>query len=276
MGQIIRSPTAIYTIADLKKDTLAKTAAYTVYLVTDESGAWYMLKVSPDIPGNGRLDREALVLKDIQAEVKRILATEKPGTVSSGLRYEKCFPKLRESFLFTEQGNRRINIIEIPNTNSVKDLVPLEQWRTREHVRLDPKSSAWLLGRLLKIFTLTHPIGVGVGKINGGNILVNPEKHRAVFFDWTEAHQYEKYVPPEKVGEEIAEATKQVFMALGGSLAKGTLPQSDQLTDTRYAELLLRFMSGAERNPEKASQRFWKLIREMWKSEFHTFTTIPM
>ncbi len=276
MGQIIRSPTAIYTIADLKKDKLGETAAYTVYLVTDESGAWYMLKISPDIPGNGRLDREALVLKDIQVEVDRILATEKPGAESSGLHYEKCFPRLRESFLFTEQGNRRINIIEIPDTKSVRDLFPLEWWRTRSGLRLDPKSSAWLLGRLLKIFTLTHTIGVGVGKINGGNILVNPEKHRALFFDWTEAHQYEKYVPPEKVGEEIAQAAKQVFIALGGSLAKGTLPQSDQLTDTRYAEQLLRFMSGAERNPEKASQRFWKLIREMWESEFHTFTTIPM
>ena len=277
MPQVIRSPTTGYVIADLQKSRLAQTSTYTVYLVTDEAdGAWYMLKVSPDIPGNGRLDREALVLKDIQTEVERLRATEKPGITGGGLRYEKCFPRLRESFLFKEQGNRRITIIEIPDTDSVRSLVPLEQWRTRERVRLDPKSSAWLLGRLLKVFTLTQPIGISVGKIDGGNILVNPKKHRAIFFDWTEAHQYEQYVPPETVGEEIAKAATQVFLALGGNLGKGTLPASDQLTDDRYAQLLLRFMSGVERDPDKAAQNFYKLIREMWEPEFHTFTTIPL
>jgi hypothetical protein len=278
MVQVIRSPTTSYVIADLQKSKLAVTATYTVYLVTDEAdGSWYMLKVPPPgIPGNGRLDREALVLKDIQAEVERIRATEKPDATGGALRFEKCFPRLHESFLFTEQGDRRINVIEIPATDMVTDLFALEQWRIRNEVRIDPKSSAWLMARLLKVFTLTHPIGISVGKIDGGNILVNPKKHRALFFDWTEAHQYPTYVPPEKVGEEIADAAKQVFLALGGSLAKGTLPASDQLTDGRYAKLLLQFMSGVERDPDKAYDRFYKLVREMWEPEFHTFTTIPM
>ena len=277
MTQTIRSPTAGYVIADVKKSRLAQTPAYTVYHVTDEvDGKWYLLKIAADAAGNGRLDREALVLKDIEAEVERLRSQEKPGVYNGGLRYEKCFPRLHESFLFTEQGNRRVNIIEIPGTQSVADLYPIQEWRTRDHVRIDPKSSAWLMGRLLKSFTLTHPIGIGVGKIDGGNILVNPKKHRAIFFDWSEAHQYDLYVPPEKVGEEIAQAAKEVFIALGGNLATGTLPYSDQLLDTQYAELLVAFMSGRERNPDTAAQRFYKLVREMWDKEFHTFTTIPI
>ncbi len=277
MTQTIRSPTTGYVIADLEKSRLAQTPAFTVYHVTDEmDGRWYLLKVSPDVPGNGRLDREALVLKDIQREVERLRSKEKPGTRDGGLRYEKCFPRLHESFLFTEQGNRRVNIIEIPGTQSVADLYPIQEWRTRDNVRIDPKSSAWLMGRLLKSFTLTHPIGVGVGKIDGGNILVNPEKHRAIFFDWTQAHQYQSYVPPEKVGEEIAQAATQVFIALGGDLATGTLPYSDQLLDTQYVELLREFMSGRERNPDEAAKRFYELVRNMWDKEFHTFTTIPI
>lgn len=273
MGDVIRSPTTTYTV----NKALARGSAHNVYLVSDEKdGGWFMLRVSLDIPGNGRLDREALILKDIEAEVERIRSTEMPGSTGGALRYEKCFPRLRESFLFKEQGNRRINIIEIPDTEMVSNLVPIEQWRTRERVFIDPKSSAWLMGRLLKVFTLTHPIGISVGKINGGNILVNPEKHRAIFFDWTEAHQYEKYVPPEKVGEEIAQAATQVFIALGGNLATGILPPSDQLLDTQYAELLLEFMSGRERDPDKAAQRFYKLVRAMWVEEFHPFTTIPI
>jgi hypothetical protein len=273
MNDVIRSPTAVYRI----DKPLARGPTHNIYLVTDEKdGGWFMLKVSLDVPGNGRLDREALVLKDIEVEVERIRSTEVPGATGGALRYEKCFPRLRESFLLKKQGNRRINIIEIPDTDSAKSLVPIEQWRTRERVRIDPKTSAWIMGRLLKVFTLTHPIGVSIGKIDGGNILVNPEIHRAIFFDWTEAHQYEMYVPGEKVGEEIAQAATQVFIALGGNLATGMLPAHEQLLDTQYAELLLEFMSGRMRDPDKASQRFYKLVREMWAVEFHPFTTIPL
>jgi hypothetical protein len=273
MDKNVHSPTTSYEV--LKP--LGRTPTYNVHLVTDiTSGSWCMLKVSKDTAGNGRLDREAVILRDIWTEVERLRSTEKPGVARGALRYEKCFPRLSESFLSKEQGNRRINIIEIVDTGAVEHLVPLEQWRTRERVRIDPKTSAWLMGRLLKVFTLTHPIGIGVGKIDGGNILVNPQKHRAIFFDWTEAHQYELYVPKEKVGEEIAQAAKQVFGALGGNPSTGELPVSDQLVDTRYAALLLQFMSGTERDPDKAAQRFYALVREMWDKEFHPFTTIPL
>ena len=273
MSEVIRSPTTSYTVVK----PLGRTPTYNVYLVNDKAdGGWCMLKVSAGTQGNGRLDREALVLKDIQAEVERLRASEKSGVTDGALRYEKCFPRLRESFLFKEQGNRRVNVIDIVDTDAVHSLVPLEQWRTRERVRIDPKSSAWLMGRLLKVFTLTHPIGIRVGKIDGGNILVNPKKHRAIFFDWTEAHQYERYVPPVKVGEEIAQAATQVFLALGGNVSTGLLPESDQLPDTRYAKLLTEFMSGSERDPDKAAKRFYTLIREMWNKEFHPFTTIPI
>lgn len=273
MSDVIRSPRTTYRV----DKALARAPTHSIYLVTDEKdGRWYMLKVSLDISGNGRLDRETLVLNDIAVEVERLRLTETKDGSRGALRYEKCFPRLQESFILKEQGNRRVNIIEIPDTEDVKTLVPIEQWRTRARVWIDPKSSAWLMGRLLKVFTLTHPIGISVGKINGGNILVNPEKHRAIFFDWTEAYQYQQYVPPEKVGEEIAQAATQVFIALGGNLSKGTLPHSDQLLDTQYAELLLQFMSGRERDPDKAAVRFYKLVREMWVEEFHPFTTIPM
>jgi hypothetical protein len=256
---------------------LGRTPVYNVYQAIDTADdSWYMFKIASNTGDNGRLDREALVLKDIEAEVLHIRRTEKPGVTHSGLRYEKCFPRLRESFLSKEQGNRRVNIIEIPDTDTVKSLVPLEQWRLREKVRIDPKSSAWIIGRLFKVFTLTHPIGISVGKIDGGNILVNPEKHRAIFFDWTSAHQHEKFVPPEKVGEEIAQAVRQVFLALGGDVATGALPKSDQLTGARYEKLLLEYMSGSERNTDKAAQRFYELVRDMWAAEFHPFTTNPM
>lgn len=273
MSELIHSPTTSYAIIK----PLARTTAYNVYLVNDTSdGSWHMLKVSVDIPGNGRLDREAMILRDIAAEVERVRSTEKPGSSSGALRFEKCFPRLRESFIFKEQGNRRINVIEIIDTDVVESLVAIEQWRTREHVWLDPMSSAWIMGRLLKAFTLIHPIGISIEKIDGGNILVNPEKHRAIFFDWTEAHQYDQFVPPEKVGAEIAAAARQVFIALGGNIGKGTLPESDQLSDTRYAELLLEFMSGRVRDPDVAARRFYKLVRDMWEPTFHQFTTIPM
>lgn len=280
MTQLIRSPTTTYEV----EKPLARTATYNVYLVNDQAdGRLFMLKVSLDIPGNGNLDREVLILNDISAEVKRIRGLEPAATKHGGYRFEKCFPRVHESFRFKEQGNRAINIIDIPaaDLDEGDDLMPLERYRVRQRVLIDPKTSAWIMGRMLKMFTLIHPIGIAVGNINGGNLLIRPgehdvRSHRALFFDWTKAHQYDSFVPPEKVGEEIAHAATTVFKALGGNTGTGVLPASEQLADDRYAKLLVQFMSGRERDPDKARAYFYDVINNIWESHFHPFTTIPI
>ncbi len=274
MGRIIRSETADYIVREL----VGETEFYRVYIVVDsKTRQELMLKIAPNAIGNGGLDREAFTLREIDAEIVRVNSKYKEKNhTEHGLGFQRCFPRLVESFLVPEQGNRRVNVIAIFGAKQATDLVPLEQWRTREKRRIDPKSSAWIMGRLLKIFTLTHPLGVSVGKINGGNILVNPKEHHLVFFDWSQARHHDGQVPTAVAREEISAAATQVILALGGNPKNGVLPGSDQLPDNRYTDLLATFAKKKVSDPFTAGQDFYQLLHEMWESEFHPFTTFPL
>lgn len=274
MGNIIHGKSADYAVLQL----VGRTDDYNVYIVEGAADLrQYLLKIATDIHGNGLLDREAFLLLEIKEEIERRNAEHKRvNKTNQGLGYQRCFPQMVESFLVPNQGNRRVNVIAIYDAEQVKDLVPIEQWRTRERVRLDPKSSAWIMGRLLKIFTLTHPMGVAVGKIDGGNILVNPDKHHVVLFDWTQARHYDMALPKEVARDEISRAATQVFLALGGDLKTGTLPESDQLPDSRYADLLKSFANKQVIDPFEAGREFYALLESLWKTEFHPFTTHPL
>ena len=274
MSQIIRSDTTDYAV--LKQ--VGETELYRVYIVVDVAdNQEYLLKIAPDVLGNGGLDREAFTLREIEKEIAQVDAKFKQkNNTEDGLGFQRCFPRLVESFLVPEQGNRRVNVIAIYGVKQVTDLVPLEQWRTRERRRIDPKSSAWIMGRMLKIFTLTHPLGVSVGKIDGGNILVNPEAHHVVFFDWSLARHHDGQVSATLAREEISAAATQVVLALGGNPKTGALPASEQLPDNRYADLLGTFVKRKVSSPFTAGQDFYGLLNELWKSEFHPFTTIPI
>jgi len=274
MSQIIHSKTTDYAVIQL----VGKTPDYNVYIVQDQtSDQEYLLKIVGDVSQNGLLDREAFLLQDLREEIDRRNTEHKHiKKTDRGLGYQRCYPCLVESFLIPEQGNRRANVIAIYGAESVSDLVPIEQLRAREQVYIDPKTSAWIMGRLLKIFTLSHSFGVEVGKIDGGNILINPYEHHVVLFDWTQARHYDEPLSRKITQQEIASAAKQVVLALGGDPITGKLLQSDQLSDTRYEDYLRQLVAGREFDPVLAGAKFYELIDDMWESAFHPFTTIPL
>ncbi len=254
---------------------IGETADYRVYAAYCKSDRReYFLKIASTTAHNGMLEREAFVLRDLRSEMEEINRRYKRSSGSKkGLGYKRCFPELIDTFISSEQGNRRVNIIAIYGAESIKDLVPIEQWRTREHKRIDPKSSAWMMGRLLKILTFTNINGVVNEKINGGNILVNPFEHHVALFDWTQARYVNGTVPKKIIKHEIMQAAQQVVLALGGDLQTGALPQSDQLVDNRYADFLKQLMDGKISNSDHAGEKFYLLLEDIWEKEFHPFTT---
>lgn len=274
MSHTIRSPTAVYEVGD----HIGRTADYSVYLATDaETREEYLLKIASDATRNGLLDREAFLLGEIQAEIARRDALyQRERGEDKRLGYHRCFPRIAESFLVPAQGNRRVNLVAVYGNEPLISLVPLEQWRTRERVRLDPKTSAWIMGRLLKILTLTHPFGVEIGQLNGGNILVNPAEHHVFLFDWSTARQHPGPLPKQLAREELKAAATQVVFALGGDPATGTLPASEQLPDSRYAYFLKRLIDGERSDPVSTGAEFYDLVNDLWERGFHPFTTHPL
>jgi hypothetical protein len=272
MSHIIRSPTAAYEVGNL----IGHTADYSVYLAADvDTQEEYLLKIASDATRNGLLDREAFLLGKIQTEIARRDAEyqRERGDETKRLGYHRCFPRIAESFTVPEQGARRVNLVAIYGNEPLTSLVPLEQWRTRERVRLDPKTSAWIMGRLLKILTLTHPLGVEIGRLNGGNILVNPEEHHVLLFDWSAARHHPGPLPKQLAREELKAAATQVVFALGGDPRTGALPASEQLPDSRYADFLKRLIDGERSEPISTGAEFYDLVDDLWERGFHPFTT---
>lgn len=274
MSHTIRSPTTTYEVGAL----IGRTADYSIYLASGRNDAEeYLLKVAADTTRNGLLDREAFLLDGIQTEIARRDALhQKEHGDGKRLGYHRCFPRIVESFPVPEQGDRRVNLVSVYGTEPLFELVPLEQWRTRERVRLDPKTSAWIMGRLLKILTLTHPFGVAIGRITGGNILVNPEEHHVTIFDWTAAHHHAESLPAKVAREELSAIATATMLALGGNPATGSLPESDQLPDSRYADFLKRLIDGKRSDPVTTGAEFYDLVDDLWERGFHPFTTHPL
>lgn len=274
MRHTIRSPTMAYEIGAL----IGRTADYSVYLATgSDDDREYLLKIATDAGRNGLLDREAFLLRDLHTEIaRRDEAYQRDRGAEKRLGYHRCVPLLADSFVVPEQGNRRVNLTSVYGTEPLSELVPLEQWRTRERVRLDPKTSAWIMGRLLKILTLTHPFGVAVGKIDGGNILVNPAEHHVTFFDWTRAHRHTEPLPAKVARDELAAIATHTMLALGGNPGTGELPGSEQLPDSRFADFLQQLIDGKRTNPIATGAEFYELVDDLWERGFHPFTTHPL
>ncbi len=268
---VLTSGSARYEVQNL----VGGTDTYNVY-VCSSAGGQYLLKVATEIGYNGLLDREAFFLRDMQMEIARADAVYKTRNhTTEGLGFKRCVPHLIDTFIADDQGGRRVNIVSVYGAERVSELVPLSRLREEELVRIDAKTSAWIMGRLLKIFSFTHPYGIGNGNVNGSNIVINPEKHHVVLLDWTSAHHYGSLVPHDAVRVETAAAAKAVLTALGAN-EYGVLPHSDQLPDRRYEEFLVRLAQVGVTDVRKAGQEFYELLGQLWPSGFHPFTTHPL
>ncbi len=268
---VLTSGSARYEVQNL----VGGTDTYNVYVCNATDGQ-FLLKVATETGYNGLLDREAFFLRDIQAEIVRFDAAYKARNhTTEGLGFKRCVPHLIDSFIANDQGGRRVNIVSVYGAEKVFELVPLARLREKERVRIDAKTSAWIMGRLLKIFSFTHPYGIGNGNVNGSNIVINPEKHHVVLLDWTIAHHYGGPVPYDDARAETSAAAKAVLAALGAD-EYGALPHSDQLPDRRYEEFLVRLAQVGVTDVQKAGQEFYELLGQLWPGGFHPFTTHPL
>jgi hypothetical protein len=269
----IVSPNADYVVGEL----LGETEVFTLYSCTLPEGSPGILKITKTIAGNGALDKEAFILqtlRDFAIRIEEESERQEPG--KGNLGYRKFFPILVESFVSADQGNRRINILSLSEVcEKLPDLVPLEQLVSREHVRVDPKTSVWIMGKLLKLLDFAHMQGISV-TINGENILINRDQHFVMIFDWSNSFIHDGEVPDHETQREIFLSAIEVILALGGNLETGELPADEQLKDDLYAKLLFAFVSGEEKNAAHAHSRFYGYVRSIWPSEFYPFTAYAL
>jgi hypothetical protein len=277
MNTTVTSPTSTYTAGA----RLGSTDRFALYACTLPDGMPGILKIATTREYNGVLEREAFILQLLSERANSIeeqAAEAEPGKGELG--YRKFFPTLVESFTAPDQGNRQVLILSFAEVcKELGELVPIQHLISRENVRVDPKTSVWIMGKLLKMLDFTRLVGVTT-VINGDNILLNREKHVVLIFDWSGSSlisMMDNNDARAKIsGEEISTAAKEVIAALGGDPKLGVLPKDSQLEDNDYERLLAILSSGEVTHPGEAHEKFYTYVRSIWPIKYHPFTVHPV
>jgi len=264
-----------YTVGKL----LGETDQFRIYQCQLPDGGVGILKIAVSPVQNGILDREAFILQTLRDEALRCeeeYQGDNPGKV---LNYAVQFPNLVESFVSPDQGDRRLNIMNFVNvSDDLGRLAPIEHIITRDRVRIDPRTSAWIMGKILKLLSFAHGQGISIGRVTAENILLERDAHYVAVFDWSQAILHaSNEVPAEVASGEISQAAKAVISLLGGNPDTGELPPDDQLEDDRYARHLFALTQGEENDSWQAHEEFYKFIRNTlgWRG-YHPFTTYSL
>jgi len=271
----IRNGPHLYQVGPM----VAQTEECNYYTCEADGERECLLQIATDVSQNGTVSRNAHVLQEflrrsdeLEAEYAKVRENPK-----STLRYNFGFPELVDSFVSEEQGHRRVNILAFRNVAKVGQMVPLSNLRDRDGLRVDLRTSAWIMGKALKMLVFAHICnGVAVNDVSGDNILIDPDQHYVVIFDWGGS----KLFPEEKVSGDIARAeitqlARTIIKALGANPETGAIPDDGKEKCEEYKAYLTQLACGKERSAKRAHEEFYRIVDSLWKG-FYPFTTLPL
>jgi len=271
----IRGPTNSY----VKGELVAETDVYRLYLCQQEgTDRQCLLQVAKDVAQNSILTRFAYILErlisyaeELEAEYAKVKKDPKEM-----LNYRLNFPELVETFVFAEQGGRQINILAFREVDEISRMVPLTNITRKDHLRVDLRTSGWIMGKLLKLLKFAHSQGFTV-KLDGSNILIEPDEHYVLIFDWAGIEIFaDETVPDEVVREQISQAAEAVVAVLGADPVAGEFPNDGEPYFDQYTAHLMHLVREGESSADTAHREFYELIDGLWPREFYQFKTHPL
>jgi len=256
---------------------VAANAASRLYLCTQEGiGRKCLLQIASDVEGNGALDRSAFILGRLASRAEELEA-EYAAHVrdpNKSLGYAYGFTQLVESFVSEEQDGRRINILAFRNVDEPSKMVPIANIIDKDGLRADLRTSAWIMGKILKMLAFTQSSGIAIGQADATSILLETDEHYVVLFDFSEAKIHDDTVPREIRAKEIAQATQAVIALIGGDHETGMFPDDVVAIEKfkPYVELLLDLASGDQGDAHNAHREFYSLVDTLWERGFYPAT----
>jgi hypothetical protein len=272
----IMNGSSVYEVGNM----VAEAEKYRLYLcIQKKTGRQCLLQIAIDVQYNGDLDRNAFVLDELRRisdKLEEEYAEVKEDSKDM-LNYGLGFPELVDSFIYSEQGNRKVNILAFREVEDVSKMVPLANITAKDYLRVDLRTSVWIMGKLLKLLVLTQSEKISVESLLGSeNILIEPDQHYVLIFDWTDAIINSEALTIETRSQEIAEAAQAVITVLGGNPEESTFIDDGEEAFEKYTNLLARLSTRAMSRAERAHEEFYELADSLWKREFYPFTTKPL
>jgi hypothetical protein len=270
----ISSGSGVYRVGK----AVAEMDTYNLYLCQDGSDRECLLQIGASSAQNGIISRIAFVLGELKQRADQLeQGYEKvKKDPKQTLCYDLGFPELVDSFVCPEQGDRRVNILGFRNVAKVSGMVPLYNLTKKDRLRVDLRTSAWILGKGLKMLVFAHECcGMAVHDMTEENVLIDPEQHYVVVFDWAGSETFPTGIVPEEVArEDIAQLAKAVITVLGGNPETEELPGGGEEGTELYKEHLLRLARGSERSVVRAHKELYQILDTLWHG-FYPFTTFP-
>ncbi len=186
------------------------------------------------------------------------------------------FPELIEGWACQEQGGRRINILAFRRIEDVTTVVPLHNITTRDHLRVDLRTSAWIMGKSLKLLVFAHDFDVSVGNVGTRDILIQPDEHYVVFFNWTGAKSHTGGVPSDVKRHDISQAAKAIITIIGGDFEKRAFPNFATERAREYIDFLMALANGKMSDAARVHSNFYELINSIWERKFYPFTSYKL
>ena len=258
---------------------------YKQFFCETEDGRECLLQIAREPADNGVLDRFVLALRELKEkadEFEEAFAKKKLDPANGidskkFLNYDLGFPQVVDSFISSEQGGRRINILAFREVKRVSDMHPLAKYIRVANERCDLRTSVWIIGKALKLIDLAHMMGFSLQEMKTGNILIQPEQHYVVLFN-PGIKMYPDEVPMEQRRTEIMQTARSVIQLLGGDYQTRTFPLYPDGNDPGfgpYTNHLLTLAGGGEWDAHEAHARFYNLVDRFWERKFYPATFYP-
>ena len=246
---------------------VASNNRYQLYKCDGKAGGEYLYQIPTDT-GDEDVDRNVFLLDKINA-----LSVDVQSKSDTVLNYYLGFPTVVDRF---DDGTKSSYVMALNGVEHVGDVIPIIKL-CKEGFRVDLRTSAWIMGKLLKTLSFAHANGIEIVDISANNVLIYPNMHYVVVFDWSKAELTK--ITSAVAKREIKKAANVVIKAVGGNLKSVRLCDADE-PYINYLETLAEYgLSSAA----KAHADFYSVVDElcsipgsMWKSGFHEFKAMKV
>lgn len=239
----------------------------------------YHLGTDPDADENIRSEGEAVKLaaKQLYAEALNVGKIPESGR----LHYDWLFPIVLDSFKLTDQGNRSVLVLDFLDVD-LKAATPFVQLSTN-NLRVDPKTSAWIMGRFLKLlgFLNVHDVQL---PLDGERFLLEPDTHRLLMLDWTQV-SLDSEMTEAQISYTIRKIAQTMLLLLGARRNPSdsndwaydyfSSDEEEGHKERKYLYHLMHLATAGCSNADIAHREFYKVVDSVWERKFHPFTTYP-
>lgn len=240
-------------------DLIGEASKFRIYLGHDDEKN-VVIKVAKTFEDGDLLAEEASWFNVLRAFIAQVAAMqEELGQTDA--HYDWLFANLTSSFLEPTQQDRRINVLKVVDVDFNK-LIPLP--KLRNQTEIDARSSVWILGRFLKIYSFYELLAVSgdnpivqYANFSPGDYLIGPEKHRLIYYNHSGA---------------VADVIANTYVMAIAKFMKAWTVIKDDPAEQKYYQLLSDFATNGRVTCKGAHAELYRLVNELWGIQYHPFT----